>query len=63
MRTRGRYVGRATEAVADGGLPRLGDMTTAGVKGAGKDKPRDMSSPAASEMLDRRGEYRAGASS
>ena len=32
MRTRGRYVGRAAEAVAVGGLPRLDDMATAGVK-------------------------------
>ena len=38
MRTRGRYVGRAAEAIAVGGLPRLDDMATAGVKGAGKDK-------------------------
>ena len=38
MRTRGRYVGRAAEAVAVGGLPRMDDMVTAGVKGAGKDK-------------------------
>ena len=38
MRTRGRYVGRGAEAVAVGGLPRLDDMATAGVKGAGKDK-------------------------
>ena len=37
MRTRGRYGGRAAEAVAVGGLPRLDDMATAGVKGAGKD--------------------------
>ena len=36
MRTRGRYGGRAAEAVAVGGLPRLNDMATAGVKGAGK---------------------------
>ena len=38
MRTRGRYVGRAAEAVGVGGLLRLHDMATAGVKGAGKDK-------------------------
>ena len=79
MRTRGRYVSRAAEAAAVGGLPRLDDMATAVVKGAGKEKgkrktkggaawsrrrwgrPRAMSSPAASDMLDRRKEYRAGA--
>ena len=38
MRTRGRYGGRAAEAVAVGGLPRLDDMATAGVKRADKDK-------------------------
>ena len=38
MGTRGRYVGRAAEAVAIGGLPRLDDMANARVKGAGKDK-------------------------
>ena len=38
MRTRGRHVGRAAEAVAVGGLPRLDDVVTAGVKGVGKDK-------------------------
>ena len=38
VRTRGRYVSRAAEAAAVGGLPRLDDMATAVVKGAGKEK-------------------------
>ena len=38
MRTRGRYVGRAGEAVAVGGLPRADDVGAAGAKGASKDK-------------------------